>query len=143
VEQERRIKENELSTEIAVEEKKRQIRETKVNADLAVEAREQEVRMTKLNGQIALEDERKHLVEARSENARAEADVQAYAVEASLKPLSNLDPAVLQVLAVQNTDPRLMASMALKEIAQNASKIGNLNISPELFEMLMRHNPKE
>jgi len=143
VEQERRIKENELSTEIAVEEKKRQIRETKVNADLAVEAKEQEVRMTKLNGQIALEDERKHLVEARSENARAEADVQAYAVEASLKPLSNLDPAVLQVLAVQNTDPRLMASMALKEIAQNASKIGNLNISPELFEMLMRHNPKE
>ena len=143
VEQERKIKENELNTEIAVEEKKRQIRETKVNADLVVEAKEQEVRMTKLNGQIALEDERKHLVEARSENAKAEADVQAYAVEASLKPLTNLDPAVLQVLAVQNTDPRLMASMALKEIAQNAGKIGNLNISPELFELLMRDKSQE
>jgi hypothetical protein len=30
-----------------------------------------------------------------------------------------------------------MVSLALKEIAQNASKIGNLNISPELLEMLM------
>jgi len=143
VEQERKIKENELSTEIAVEEKKRQIRETVVNADLAVEAKEQEVRKSKLNGQIALENDRKQLVAARSENAKVEAEVQAYAIEASLKPLANLDAAVLQVLAVQNTDPRLMASLALKEIAQNAGKIGNLNLSPDLFELLMREKPQK
>ena len=35
VEQERRIKESELNTEIAVEEKKRQIRETQMNAEIA------------------------------------------------------------------------------------------------------------
>jgi hypothetical protein len=140
VEQERRIKENELSTEIAVEEKKRQIRETKVEADLAVEAKEQQVRKAKLDGEIAIENERKQLVAAQIENAKAEADVQAYAVEASLKPLRDLSPEVLQALAVQNTDPRLMTSLALKELAQNAGKIGNLNISPDLFEMLMRDN---
>ena len=138
VEQERKIKENELSTEIAVEEKKRQIRETKVEADLAVEAKEQQVRKSKLEGQITLENERKRLVSARTENAKAEADVQAYAADASLKPLRDLDPALLQALAVQNTDPRLMTSLALKQLAENAGKIGNLNISPELFEMLMR-----
>ena len=143
VEQERKIKENELNTEIAVEEKKRQIRETVVDADLAVEAKEQQVRKAKLEGEIAIENDRKQLVAAQMENSKAEADVQAYAVEASLKPLSKLDPAVLQVLAVQNTDPRLMASLALKEIAQNASKIGNLNISPDLFELLMRDTPKK
>jgi regulator of protease activity HflC (stomatin/prohibitin superfamily) len=143
VEQERKIKENELNTEIAVEEKKRQIRETVVDANLAVEAKEQEVRKSKLNGQIALENDRKQLVAARSENVKVEAEAQAYSIEASLKPLSKLEPAVLQVLAVQNTDPRLMASMALKEIAQNAGKIGNLNISPELFELLMREKSQE
>src|SRR5215469_5892825 len=37
VEQERRIKESELNTEIAVEEKKRQIRETQIAAEVAVE----------------------------------------------------------------------------------------------------------
>lgn len=137
VEQERRIKENELNTEIAVEEKKRQIRETKVTADLSVETKEQEVRTLRLNGQTALEKNRKELVAARVENARVEADAQAYALEASLKPFHGLDAGVLQMLAVQTTDPRLMVSLALKEIAQNAAKIGNLNISPELLQMLM------
>ena len=143
VEQERKIKENELNTEIAVEDKKRQIRETKVEADLAVEAKEQQVRKSKLEGQITLETERKRLVAARTENAKAEADVQAYAVDASLKPMRDLDPALLQALAVQNTDPRLMASLALKQLAENAGKIGNLNISPELFEMLMREKREQ
>lgn len=143
VEQERKIKENELNTEIAVEEKKRQIRETKVEADLAVEAKEQQVRKAKLDGQITLETDRKKLVAAQIENAKSEADVQAYSIEASLKPLKNLDAAALQALAVQNTDPRLMVSLALKELAQNAGKIGNLNISPELFELLMKDKPQK
>lgn len=141
VEQERRIKENELNTEIAVEEKKRQIRETKVEADLAVEGKEQEVRKLQLNGQINLEKDRKELVSIHSENARLEADVQAYAIEASLRSFHDMEPAVLQMLAVQNTDPRLMISMALKELAQNAAKIGNLNISPELMTLLMQEKP--
>jgi hypothetical protein len=138
VEQERRIKENELNTEIAVEEKKRQIRETKVEADLAVEAKEQQIREAKLNGQIKLEEDRKQLVAAKTENIRTEADVQAYAVRASLQPLAELDANVLQMLAVQSAEPRLMVSMALKEIAQNADKIGQLNITPDLLETLMQ-----
>jgi Membrane protease subunits, stomatin/prohibitin homologs len=143
VEQERKIKENELNTEIAVEEKKRQIRETVVEANLAVEAKEQQVRTAKLNGEIALENERKQLVAAQVENVKVEGEAQAFLIEASLKPLQHLDPAVLQMLAVQTTDPRLMVSLALKEIAQNAGKIGNLNISPELFELLMKERPAQ
>lgn len=142
VEQERVIKENELSTEIAVEEKKRQIRETKVNADLAVEAKEQQVRESKLTGQIKLEQDRTQLVAAKSKNAQTEADAQAYAVEASLRPLRDLDPEMLQMLTVQSVDPRLMVSMALKEIAKNAGKIGNLNISPDLLTTLMAEEPR-
>jgi hypothetical protein len=138
VEQERRIKENELSTEIAVEEKKRQIRETRVEADLAVEAREQQVRQQALNGQIRLEEDRRQLVAAQIENARAEADTQAYAAEASLRPLMALDAGVLQLLTMQSAEPRLMVSLALKEIAQNAAKIGQLNISPDLLDSLMK-----
>jgi hypothetical protein len=137
VEQERRIKENELNTEVAMEEKKRQIRETKVAADLAVENREQQVRQAKINGEIALETERKRLIAERTENLRAEADAKAYAAEAALRPVRDLDPAVLQMLAVQNGDSRLVVSLAMKELAQNASKIGNLNISPELLETLL------
>jgi hypothetical protein len=137
IEQERRIKENELNTEIAIEDKKRQIRETKANADLTVEAKEQQLREAKLAGQVRLEEERKHLVTERAANARIEADAQAYAVEASLRPLTELDSSVLQMLSIQSVEPRLMVATALKELAQNAAKIGNLNISPDLLETLM------
>jgi len=65
VEQERRIKESELNTEIAVEEKQRQIRETRMAAD------------------IALEQQRATLMDQRVDNERKEADSRAYALEAS------------------------------------------------------------
>ena len=138
VEQERRIKENELQTELAVETKKRQIREAQVEADLAVERKQQAIREAQLAGQIRLEDERRQLVAARAENTRHEADAQGYAVGAALEPLQKLDADLLQLLGLQSAEPRLMVSMALKEIAQNAAKIGQLNISPELLESLMQ-----
>lgn len=138
VEQERRIKENELNTEVAVEAKKRQIRETKAEADLAVERREQQVRETALAGKVTLEEARRQLAQLRAENSHTEADAQAYAVEASLRPLAALPPEVLQLLALQSAEPRQMLSLAFKEIAQNAAKIGNLNISSELLQQLLQ-----
>ena len=45
---------------------------------------------------------------------------------------------MLQALTVQSADPRKMVSLALKEIAQNAGKIGSLNISPDLLESLLQ-----
>jgi len=120
VEQERKIKENELNTEIAVEEKKRQIRETQMNAD------------------IAIEQQRQSLVSVRAENARAEADGQAYALEVMLKPLAALDAKTLLALAARSTDPRLMLAMGFKELAENAAKIGQLNISPDWLDSLLQ-----
>lgn len=141
VEQERRIKENELNTEIAVEEKRRRIRETKAEADLAVEARQQQIREAQLAGQIRLEDENRRLVTTKAENARVLADSQSYLLEASLRPLRELEPAVLQALAMQSADPKVMVAMAMKEIAANAARIGQLNISPDLLEALLQPAP--
>ena len=124
VEQERTIRENELNTEVAVQTKQREIEETR------------------LAGQIALEEERRKLVGAEAENSKTRADAQAYAVEATLKPLTALDPKSLQVLASGSADPRLLVAMAFQEIAANATKIGNLNISPDLLETLMRRDGK-
>ena len=120
VEQERKIKENELNTEIAVEEKKRQIRETQMNAD------------------IGIEQQRQSLVSVRAENARAEADGQAYALEVMLKPIAALDAKTLLALAARSTDPRLMLAMGFKELAENAAKIGQLNISPDWLDSLLQ-----
>lgn len=122
VEQERRIRENELNTEVAVQTKQREIEETR------------------LAGQIALEEQRRQLVSTEAENSRIRADAQAYTVEATIRPLASLDPRALQVLAARSIDPRLMVAMAFQEIAANATKVGNLNISPDLLETLLQRN---
>jgi regulator of protease activity HflC (stomatin/prohibitin superfamily) len=124
VEQERKIKENELNTAIAVEVKQREIGETQLSA------------------KIALEEQRRRLVATEAENSRTLADAQAYAIDATLKPLSALDPKALQVLGSRGLDPRLMVAMAFQEIATNATKVGNLNISPELLESLLHRDGK-
>jgi hypothetical protein len=125
VEQERTIRENELNTEVAVQAKQRQIEETKLAA------------------QIALEEQRRQLVATEAENSRTRADAQAYTVKATLEPLTTLDPKSLQVLAARSVDPRLMVAMAFQEIAANATKVGNLNISPELLQTLLQNNDRE
>ncbi len=137
VEQERRIKENELNTEIAVEQKKRQIRETKVAADLAVQAKEQEIKEARMQGDVRLEEARKAHVAAVADNTRASADAHAYELTAALTPLQTLDPLVVQALAAQGTDPRVMVSVALRELAANAAKIGNITLTPDLLTAMM------
>jgi SPFH domain / Band 7 family len=119
VEQERRIKESELNTEIAVEEKQRQIRETQMAAD------------------IAIEQQRATLMEKRVENERKDADSRAYALEATLKPVRNVDWRILMMLSQHGGDPKTMIALAFQEMASNAQKIGELNISPDLLRSLV------
>lgn len=117
--QERTIRENELNTEVAVQTKQREIEETKLAA------------------QISLEERRRELVTREAENSKTRSDAQAYAVKATLEPLTALDPKSLQVLAARSVDPRLLVAMAFQEIAANATKVGNLNISPDLLQTLL------
>ena len=119
VEGERRIKESELATDIMVEEKKRNIREKQMAAD------------------VAIETERAKLISAKVENDRKAADAQSYALDAALRPLRTLDWKMVQSLTSGGNDPGVMIGVAFRELAENAQKIGELNISPELLRTLM------
>jgi hypothetical protein len=123
VEQERQIKESELNTEIAIEEKQRQIRENRMAAD------------------IALEKQRAALMDQRVENERKEADSRGYALEATLKPVREMDWRKLMTLFAQGGDSRVLIASAFQEIAANAQKIGELNISPDLLNSLLAAKP--
>jgi hypothetical protein len=124
VEQERRIKESELQTEIAVEEKRRQIRETQMATE------------------IALEEQRAALIDRRVENERKDADSRAYALEATVKPLRSMDWRTLMTLASGGADPRTMIASAFQELAANAQKIGELNVTPDLLVSMIGHARK-
>jgi hypothetical protein len=137
VEQERLIKESELNTEIAVEQKKRQIRETQMAAEIAVEQKRGEIRETQMATEIAVEEQRSQLINRRVENERKDADSHAYRLTETLKPLRGLDWKTLMMLGGKGADPKAMIAMAFQEMAENAQKIGELNVSPDLLKSLV------
>jgi hypothetical protein len=141
VEQERAIKENELNTEIAVENKKRQIRETQMEAERAVQEKKHLVQKEALEASIGMEDRRKSLVALAAENARAEADARAYGVSTTMKALGSADAKILQALASTGMKPEQLIAFAFQELASNAEKIGQLNISPDLLRELLAAQP--
>jgi hypothetical protein len=141
VEQERAIKENELNTEIAVENKKRQIRETQMEADRAVQEKKHIQQKESLEANIGLEDRRKNLVALAAENAKAEADARAYGVSTTMKALGSADTKILQALATSGMKPEQLIAFAFQELAGKAEKIGQLNISPDLLRELLTPQP--
>ena len=141
VEQERAIKENELNTEIAVENKKRQIRETQMDAERAVQEKESLLKKEALETNIGLEDRRKSLVALAADNAKAEADARAYGVSSTMKALSTADARVLQALASAGMKPDQLIAYDFQELAGKADKIGQLNISPDLLRELLTPQP--
>ncbi len=136
VEQERKIKESELNTEIAVEEKQKQIDEKRMEAEVQREENNKILREMKIAADISVENQRKELIDQKTENDRKEAETQGYVLETSLKPYKEIDWRVLTALN-GNHDARMNIALAFRELAENAGKIGNLNISPDLLENLL------
>lgn len=136
IEQERAVKENELNTEIAVEAKKREIQETQLETERAALEMRQQIQQQEMAGRIAREEQNKVLTSLRVENARQDADAKAYAVAAVMRAVQGVDPRVLQALAVGQADPSALIAMAFQGLAENAGRIGELNISPDLLAQL-------
>jgi regulator of protease activity HflC (stomatin/prohibitin superfamily) len=120
VQLERTIKENELNTEVAVEQKRRQVRETQMAAEIAVE------------------EQRASLVDQRVENERKEADARAHALQVTLEPLKGVDWRTLMAASHGAADPKMFIAMAFRELAENANKVGELNITPDLLNTLLK-----
>ncbi|MDE2234010.1 MAG: SPFH domain-containing protein [Gammaproteobacteria bacterium] len=138
IEQERAVKENELKTEIAVEQKKREIRETQMDAERAVLGKRQQIQDQEMKGKIKLEEKNKSLVQLSAENAKKQADAKAYFLEAIMKSVADADPKVLQALTLGSADPASIIALAFQGLADNASKVGELNISPDLLQHLLK-----
>lgn len=143
VEQERAIKENELNTEIAVENKKRQIRETQMDAERAVQEKRHQLERADLDARTGLEQKRKELVGLAATNARTEAESRAYGISTTMQALSTADTKILQALASSGMKPEQLIAFAFQELAGKADKIGQLNISPDLLRELMSKRVSE
>src|ERR1700751_759319 len=137
VEQERSIRESELDTEIAVEQKKRSIRETQMDAEASVVAKRQQIRQSGMVADITLEAKRKDFVALNAENTRTLAEAEAYRVGALMKIFEGVDTKVIQALASAGMQPGQLIAQAFTGIAEKAERIGQLNVSPDLLNTLL------
>lgn len=159
IEQERRVKENELNTELSIEQKKKTIKESEIAtkkmvlekenelAKIRVEnenelakirvENENEIKKSQLENEAILEEKRKELAELRLENSKKESEAQAYRISAVMDAYGKLSPEVLVALATMNMEPEKLIAQAFQQLAGNSEKIGQLNITPDLLESVM------
>jgi len=138
IEQERGVKENEFNTEIAIENKKKQVRETQLEAERVVQKKQNQLKEEQMNFDTSLEEKKKSLIEITVQNAKAEADAKAYELSVVMKALEGINPNVIQSLANIGMQPNKLIAMAFQGLAENAEKIGQLNISPDLLQELLK-----
>lgn len=137
IENERTIRESELDTEVAVEQKKRTIRETQMEAEASVQRKQQELLDRKMDADIALEEKRKSFVAKNAENTKTIAEAEAHRVAAVMQAMEKADPRIVQALAAAGMQPGQLIAQAFVGIAERADKIGQFNMSPDLLQTLL------
>jgi regulator of protease activity HflC (stomatin/prohibitin superfamily) len=142
VEQERIIKESELSTEIAVQEKKKQINEKQAEIRINDAENERKLREMKVLADVSIEDQKTKLIEMQVNNEKKMADSKGYTLEKTLNPYKNIDWRILTALNAGNVSALDNIGFAFRELAENSQKIGTLNITPDFLEKVI-DNQKE
>jgi hypothetical protein len=136
VEQERKIKESELNTEIAVQEKEKQIAEKRMEKEHLEEENSRKLREMRISADIAVEEKRKAYIDIKTENEKKEADSKKYGLNAQLEPYRNMDWKILTAMNSQGNTAKTDIAIAFREMAENAQVIQNLNITPDLLQSL-------
>ena len=136
IEQERHVKENELNTEICLKEKQQRIQETENQLQKIRTLSEAEREELKIDAEIAIEKKRQELAELRFQNAKKDADAEAYRIQAIMQAYSQLNAEVLIALATLNMNPETLLAQAFEKLAGNSEKIGTLNITPDFLQAI-------
>lgn len=134
VEQERKIKETELNTEIAIQEKQKQISQKRMEKEQLEQENQKKLRLMRIEADIETEKNRKEFIKSKVENEKTLADSSRYKLEATLNPYKEIDWKIIS--ALNNKSATNDIALAFRELAENAQNIQNLNISPELLNSL-------
>jgi hypothetical protein len=100
-------------------------------ADQAIYARraaaveqERRIKENELNTQVLLEERRRELVDLEGQNNNRQAEYNARSNDIWLQPW-------------RATDPRVLLALAFKLMGENAERIGNLTVTPEILATIM------
>lgn len=138
VEQERTIKEAELETDLSIQRKRQEIEEARLENERTLLREQAEIEKERLEAKVNAEAKRKELVALSAENQRIQSDADAYAIEATMRAYRELPVENLKAMALAKMDSQQLMAMAFETLALNSGKIGELNITPDLFSQFMK-----
>lgn len=91
-----------------------------------------------MKASIDLEEQKQQFIDLKVENEKKEADAKEYVLKASLTPYKLLDWKTLMAINAKGMQPADNIALAFRELAENAGKIGSVNISPDLLESILQ-----
>ncbi|EMI52449.1 SPFH domain-containing protein [Rhodopirellula sallentina] len=118
---EQEIRERELQNERITQEKQREVREAELAAD------------------VAIEQGREELVQQQASNEKTLASARAETLRQTFEAMSAVDWKTIAASS-KSTDAKQLIAMAFGELAENAQKIGRLDISPDLLRDLVQND---
>jgi regulator of protease activity HflC (stomatin/prohibitin superfamily) len=137
VEEERRIRETELNTQIAIEEKNKQIVEKKMQTDVVKSENDRKLREMQIESDINVETKNAKLVDMKTANDKKIADAEEYKLKAVMNVYREIDWKILTALKSGKQNAADNIALAFRELAANSSKIENLSITPDLLDRLL------
>lgn len=137
--QERKIKENELNTEKSMIDKKREITEAEMESLLIKQQAENHIEKEQLEFKITQEEARKAFVLLEAENSKASSDAKLYELNQVMDTMKTVDQNTIKALASLRMNSGELIALAFQDLANNATKIGELNVSPDLLKQLISH----
>jgi regulator of protease activity HflC (stomatin/prohibitin superfamily) len=112
-------------------------------ADEAIYARraaaveeEAKIKSNELEGEISLERERERLIDLESANDRKKS--QAWGERRELEAGFTARASEMELVPYHGLDPRKVLALAMRDIGNNAGKVGNLNITSEVLADLLQ-----
>ena len=121
-----------------MQQKEQEIAESRIANERTLLRATTETERERLQASIAAETQRTSLVELEVANSRQQSDAEAYAIAARMNAFKQLPVENLKAMALANMQPEQLMAMAFESLAQNAGKIGELNITPDLFGQALR-----
>jgi len=101
----------------------------------AAVAEERKIKENEQQNQIALEQQRRSLLELEGANAEQEANFRGRALEVEAEYRARALKQELE--SYQTLEPRALLALGLRELGQNAGKVGNLTITTEMLSALL------
>ena len=90
-----------------------------------------------MNADISVEEKKTEFLKLQIENEKKTADSKGYTLEKTLKPYKEMDWKILMAINGRQSASDNIA-FAFRELAENADKIGTLNITPELLDTIIK-----